>query len=64
MKALLFVLLTSFALNAFACLAMLVDEYEGGNVTQKVCVYNHLFDTVTQVVRAGTPSPSNLQVDH
>jgi hypothetical protein len=55
-------LLTSVSLDA--CFAMLTDEYTGPNVTQKVCVYNHLGDTVTTVIKSTGVCPSMLSVDH
>ena len=64
MKTLLFILLTCFSLTAYACLAMLTDEYPGGNVTQKVCVYNHLGDTVTTVISSSSICSNYLNVDH
>ena len=64
MKTLIFVLLTSFALNAFACLAMLTGEAPGSDVTEKVCIYNHLGDTVTSVISSGSYCPTYLSVDH
>jgi hypothetical protein len=55
-------LLTSISLDA--CFAMLTDEYTGPNVTQKVCVYNHLGDTVTTVVPSSYYCEGMLKVEH
>ena len=64
MKTLLLILLTCFALTAYACIAQLTDQYPAASVTEKICVYNHLGDTVTQVVRAGAPCPGYITVSH
>ena len=62
MLLLLITLLTSF--SVYACYGRYVDSYPAANVTQKICVYEHRFDTVTRVVSASSPCPTSIYVDH
>ena len=59
---LLIALLTSF--SVYACYGRLVDQYPAASVTEKICVYEHRFDTVTRVVSASSPCPSSVYVEH
>ena len=64
MKILLFALLTSFALPLDACLAMLTGEVPGAGFTDKVCIYNHLGDSVSQTISSSSPCPNYMMVEH
>ena len=61
-KTLLALILALYASTIFACNAMLTNQHVEG--LNRVCVYSHLFDTVTTVVKSSSVCPAYLYVDH